>query len=92
MYVDTRSGWFSDRSAYYLATGKQVLAQDTGFTDNYPVGKGLLSFSNLDEAVSGIAEIRSDWDGHSRAARAIAEEHFDSRKVLRRLLSELGVA
>jgi hypothetical protein len=92
MYVETRSGWFSDRSACYLASGKPVLAQDTGFTDNYPVGKGLLSFSNLDEAVSGIAEIRSDWDGHSRAARAIAEEHFDSRKVLRRLLSELGVA
>jgi hypothetical protein len=91
MYVETRSGWFSDRSACYLASGKPVLAQDTGFADKYPVGKGLLSFRDLDEAVSGIAEIRSDWEGHSRAARAIAEEHFDSRKVLGRLLSELGV-
>ncbi len=91
MYVETRSGWFSDRSACYLASGKPVLAQDTGFTDNYPVGKGLLSFRDLDEAVSGIVEFGSDWEGHSRAARAIAEEHFDSRKVLRRLLSELGV-
>jgi hypothetical protein len=92
MYVDTRSGWFSDRSACYLASGKPVLAQDTGFTDNYPVGNGLLSFSDLDEAVAGIAEIRSDWESHSRVARTIAEEYFDSRKVLGALLRKLGAA
>jgi hypothetical protein len=92
MYVETRSGWFSDRSACYLASGKPVLAQDTGLSDNYPVGEGLLSFTDLTEAVAGVAELSSDWERHSRAARAIAEEYFDSRKVLGELLGELGVA
>jgi hypothetical protein len=92
MYVATRSGWFSDRSICYLASGKPVLAQDTGFTRNYDVGEGLLSFSDIDEAVVGISEICGDWKRHARAARATAEEHFDSRKVLARLLAQLGVA
>ena len=91
MYVATRGGWFSDRSACYLASGKPVLAQDTGFADNYPAGEGLLSFTNLEEAVAGVSEIRSDWERHSTAARAIAEERLDSRKVLGDLLGDLGV-
>ena len=59
MYVQTRGGWFSDRSACYLASGKPVLAQDTGFTQNYPVGEGLLSFTDIDEAVAGVVHARS---------------------------------
>jgi len=91
MYVATRSGWLSDRSLCYLASGKPVLAQDTGFSDNYPVGEGLIAFSTLEEAAAGIEEIERNYDRHSRAARDLAEEYFDSAKVLRRLLDRLGI-
>jgi hypothetical protein len=92
MYVATRSGWFSDRSLCYLSSGKPVLAQDTGFSDRYPTDCGLVAFSTLDEAVAGAQSIMADYARHARAARTIAEEHFDSDKVLQRLLSKLGVA
>lgn len=92
MYVQSRSGWFSDRSICYLASGKPVLAQDTGLNHRLPVGEGLLTFRSLDEAVSGAEEICCDYERHARAARMLAEEYFDSDKVLRRLLSKLGVA
>ena len=91
MYVDTRSGWFSDRSICYLASGKPVLVQDTGLRDLYPIGEGLLAFSTLDEAAAGVQEICADYERHSRAARRLAEGYFDSDKVLSRLLQELGV-
>ena len=91
MYVETGSGWFSDRSICYLASGKPVLAQETGFTRRYDAGEGLVAFSDLDEAVAGAAEISGDYERHARAAREIAEAHFDSRKVLTRLGSELGI-
>jgi hypothetical protein len=91
MYVMTGGGWFSDRSACYLASGKPVLAQDTGFTKHYPVGDGLLSFRDLEEASEGVHRIRADWKHHSKAARDIAAEYFDSRVVLGHLLDELGV-
>ena len=91
MYVETRSGWFSDRSLCYLASGKPVLAQDTGFTRHLPDGEGLLSFTTLKEAAAGVAEILGDYPRHAEAAQRIAEEHFDSRKVLSRLLEELEV-
>jgi hypothetical protein len=91
MYVRARSGWFSDRSICYLASGRPVLAQDTGFTRLYPTGDGLLGYGNLDEAMDGVEEICGRHRTHARAARALAEEHFDSRKVLGRLLSRLGV-
>jgi hypothetical protein len=92
MYVATRSGWFSDRSSCYLATGKPVLAQETGFSDHLPVGEGLLAFNDLDEAAQGVRSICEDPVGHARAARSLAESHFDARRVLRRLLEELEVA
>ena len=92
MYVETRSGWFSDRSVCYLASGKPVLVQDTGIRDIYPTGEGLLVYTTLDEAAAGVEEICSHYERHSRAARAIAEEYFDSDKVLTRLLEKLGVA
>jgi hypothetical protein len=88
IYVDTASGWFSDRTVRYLASGKPALVQETGFDRNYPVGEGLLSFRTLDEAAEGAERIRSDYERHSRAARALAEERFDSDGVLTRFLEE----
>ena len=82
MYVQTQGGWFSDRSICYLASGRPVLAQDTGLKDLYPVGEGLLTFSTLEEAVAGTQEIRGQYVRHARAARQLAEEYFDSDKVL----------
>jgi hypothetical protein len=92
MYVETRSGWFSERSIGYLASGKPVIAQDTGFSERYPCGEGLIAYSDLEGARAGIEEVSADWARHSTAAREIAEEHFDARKVLSRLLANLGVA
>jgi hypothetical protein len=89
MYVESRSGWFSERSICYLASGRPVLAQDTGLGELYPLGEGLLGFSTLDEAAAGVEAIRSDYPRHAAAARALAEERFDSDKVLTRLLGEL---
>jgi hypothetical protein len=89
MYVTTRGGWFSDRSASYLASGKPVLAQDTGFGDSLPIGEGLLAFSDLEEAQAGAEEICGDLRRHSVAARAIAEEFFASERVLTELLEAL---
>jgi hypothetical protein len=70
IYVDTRCGWFSDRSVRYLASGKPVLVQDTGFSRTLPVGAGLLSFRTLDDAITGAERIVRDYDAHSHAARA----------------------
>ena len=81
-YVQGRSGWFSERSAVYLASGRPVVTQDTGFGEVLPVGKGLMAFTTLDEAVDAVKEVEADHADHSRAARAIAEEYFDSDKVL----------
>jgi hypothetical protein len=92
MYVDANSGWFSDRSICYLASGKPVLAQDTGFTRLYPAGEGLLAFRTLEEAVWGVEELTRNYGGHARAARRIAEEYFDSDIVLPRLLARLRIA
>lgn len=91
IYVETNSGWFSDRSARYLASGKPVLVQDTGFRRSLPVGEGLLTFRDLNEAVSGAERIARDYEKHCHAARAIAEIYFDSNKVLGRLLEEAGL-
>jgi hypothetical protein len=89
-YVVSRCGWFSDRSACYLASGKPVLAQDTGFGAYLPAGAGLLAFETTDDAVAAIEELRRDYGRHARAARAIAEEYLDSDVVLTRLLCEVG--
>jgi hypothetical protein len=90
MYVKSRSGWFSDRSICYLASGKPVLVQDTGLQDLYPVGEGLLTFSTLEEAAAGVEEIEGDYDRHSATARELAVEYFESNKVLGRLLDRLA--
>jgi len=91
MYVQSNSGWFSDRSICYLASGKPVLAQDTGLTGLYPIGNGLLTFSTLEEARAGVEDIGGHYQRHCRAAREIAEEYFESDRVLTRLLGALGL-
>jgi hypothetical protein len=92
IYVQANSGWFSDRSICYLASGKPVLAQDTGLKQLYPTGEGLLTFSTLEEALAGVEELSRNYARHARAARALAEDYFNSDKVLGRLLGKLGVA
>jgi hypothetical protein len=90
MYVETQSGWFSDRSICYLASSKPVLAQDTGLEGLYPVGEGLLTFRTLEEALAGVEEVEADYARHARAARAVAEECFDSDRVLSRLVAKIS--
>ena len=85
-YVVTRSGWFSERSACYLATGRPVVVQDTGFTLWLPGGDGVLPFSTPAEALAAIAEANGRYEHHCRAAREIAETYFDARSVLGRLI------
>jgi hypothetical protein len=91
-YVASRCGWFSDRSVCYLASGRPVLAQETGFSYFLPVGEGLLAFDSADEALAAIDALRSDYPRHCRVARALAEEHFNSDRVLARLLQRIGVS
>ncbi len=88
IYVETRSGWFSDRSVRYLASGRPVLVQDTGLAATLPIGWGLLVFRTPGEASAGAQAIVADYDSHAQEARAIAEEHFDSDKVLSALLED----
>lgn len=81
-----RTGWFSDRSACYLATGRPVLFEDTGLADRLPTGCGLVLFRDVDEAATGVAEIDADWARHSRAARRLAEDVLDARRCLPAML------
>jgi hypothetical protein len=86
VYVATHSGWFSCRSACYLAAGRPVVVQDTGFSSIIPVGEGLFSFTTMEEASRAIQEAESKYAFHSKAARVIAEDYFDSDKILSQLI------
>lgn len=88
-YVDSRCGWFSDRSLCYLASGRPVLAQETGFSNFIPTGEGLFAFESTEDILTAIEAIRANYARHSRAARAIAEELFNSDHVLSRLLDRV---
>jgi hypothetical protein len=90
-FVLTNSGWFSDRSAAYLASGKPVVLQETGFSEHLPCGEGLFAVDSADEAASVLEEIGSDYERHAQRAREIALDLLDARKVLGRFLEELGV-
>jgi len=90
-YVASRSGWFSDRSACYLASGRPVVAQDTGFGRQLPTGAGLLAFATLAEAVDALEAVDADYPLHAAAARRIATEELDSAAVLVDLLRHAGV-
>ena len=85
-YVRPRSGWFSDRSACYLAAGRPVITQETGFSKVLPTGEGLFSFRRLEDVLSAMDTIRSDYARHSRAAREIASQYFAAEKVVGSLL------
>lgn len=90
--VRLRSGWFSERDACYLACGKPVVAQDTGFGNVLPTGEGLFAFTTMEEALDAIDAINGDYRRHCEAARAIAEEYFEARSVAARLLADIGLA
>ncbi len=85
-YVTSRSGWFSDRSAGYLASGRPVVVQDTGFSDVLPTGEGLLAFATPDEALRCLDDVERNYQRHSAAARDVAREHFNGQRVLESLL------
>ncbi len=88
--IRLRSGWFSDRSACYLAAGRPVINQETGFSHHLPTGRGLFSFQTMDDILSAIDAIESDYAGHCRAAREIAEQYFAAEKVLGDIMDQLG--
>jgi hypothetical protein len=90
-YVKSHSGWFSDRTACYLASGKPAVVQSTGFEWRLPPGDGLLTFGTVQEAVAAIETIESDYPAHAEASRRIAEERFDSRLVLGSMLTQVGL-
>ena len=89
--VRLRSGWFSDRSACYLAAGRPVITQETGFSRLFPTGKGLFGFTQMDEILAAVEAIASDYDGNCHSARALAAEYFAAEKVLGRLLARAGL-
>jgi hypothetical protein len=89
-YVLSRSGWVGDRTVAYLASGKPAIVEDTGFTRHLPAGKGLLGFTGPDEAVAAIESVEANYNEHAKAARALAEEYFDARKVLTEMLDAMG--
>jgi hypothetical protein len=91
LHIRLRSGWFSERSACYLAAGRPVVTQDTGFGKVLPTGEGLFAFNTIDEILAAFEAINSDYERHSRAARAIAEEYFRAETVLEKVIDDLGI-
>ncbi len=90
-YVRLNTGWFSDRSACYLAAGRPVITQETGFTKLYGDCGGLFGFRKLSEIAEAVREINSDYRQHSQAARAIAKEIFEAEKVIASLLDRAEI-
>jgi hypothetical protein len=90
-YTRLHTGWFSDRSACYLAAGRPVITQETGFTEFYGGQEGLLAFRTMDDVEAATAAIRSDYARHSRAAIEIARDCFEAEKVLGSLLDRAGL-
>ena len=90
-FVATRTGWFSDRTAAYLAAGRPAVVQDTGFSAHLPCGKGLFAVESVDEAAEAISAIAADYRRHSAAAEDLAREHLDASNVLRPLLELAGL-
>ena len=92
MYVETRSGWFSDRTECYLATGRPAIVRDTAFGKVIPTGEGLFAFSSENDILAAMAAIDADYERHARAARAVAEEYFAAEKVVLSLLERAQLA
>lgn len=91
-YVEANCGWFSDRSICYLASGRPVIAQETGFSDYLPTGAGLMAFETEDDVLRCIHSLNRNYDRHREAARRLAEDRFDARRVLSGLLRKLGAS
>lgn len=91
VFVATHSGFFSDRSAAYLASGRPVVMEETGFSDHLPCGRGLFAPRTVEEAAAAIEEINGDYERHSEAAREIAVAYLDAPRVLNNFLRELGI-
>jgi glycosyltransferase involved in cell wall biosynthesis len=91
IYVRPNSGWFSDRSVCYLAAGRPVVTMRTGFTKFYPAGRGLFEYDSLEEVAAALEAIDRDYPAHSRAARRVAAEFFDSDAVIGRLMKDAGL-
>jgi hypothetical protein len=89
--VRLKSGWFSERSACYLAAGRPVITQDTGFGTVLPTGDGLFAFNTVDDVLSAFDSVRTDYKRHSEAARSIADDYFRAETVLSKLLADLGL-
>jgi hypothetical protein len=90
-YVRPNTGWFSDRTCCYLAAGRPVITQETGFSKFLPSGKGLFGFRTMDDILQAVDNIESDYAGNCRAAREIAAEHFAAEKVVGRLMQRAGL-
>ena len=90
-YVRPRTGWFSDRTACFLAAGRPVITQETGFSKFLPTGKGLFGFESMDDILGAVDEIESDYEGNCRAASEIADEYFAAEKVLASLMQRAGL-
>ncbi len=89
--VRTRSGWFSDRSVCFLAAGKPVVTQETGFSKYIPTGRGLFAFETKDDVLAAFEAINSDYRAHARAAQDIAQEYFGAKKLLAKMLEDVGI-
>jgi hypothetical protein len=89
--VRPRTGWFSDRSASFLAAGRPVITQETGFSKFLPTGKGLFGFLTVEEILAAVDTIQSDYEGSCRAALEIARDYFEAEKVLGKLMSDAGL-
>ena len=89
VYVAMKTGWFSCRTACYLAAGRPAVVQDTGFSKTVPVGKGLFAFDTLDEAAEAIRTVEADYRSQAAAARELAADQFGSDKVLGRMLDDI---
>jgi hypothetical protein len=90
VFVALNTGWFSDKSAAFLASGRPVVLQETGFSEHLPCGIGLFAVANVDEAVEAIDQIENNWHKHSKAAREIAMEYLDVKVILKKMLNELS--
>jgi len=88
-YVAAQTGWFSCRSACYLALGRPVVVEETGWSRHLPSGKGAIPFSTMAEAVEGLKQASLDYPSHSKAARSIAQEYFEAKKVCQDLIRQI---
>jgi hypothetical protein len=90
-YVAPRSGWFSDRSTTYLASGRPVITQDTGFGNSIPTGEGLFAFSTEEEALAAIDAVATNYERHASAALEIAKEYFEAEQIFKAMLKKIGI-